>query len=262
MASRKVLITGGTGFVGTYVGKMIAATHPDIEVISMSRNLPTVDHELNRFKNVHFVRGDCLKKESLPHEIGEADAVIHCIGILLEGFNYKKFINKGPFGLGVQDAMAFFQDRVPYEQSYEAINRDACINVAEFFNNSCGIKEKKGRFVFLSAGQSVPFLQRYLQTKEKAENYLLGQCPHLEPVILKPGLVTSQQERPLTVPLGMAHDAGNCIYKNILGEPGFLKGFFPEKSTPLSQVADFAMKGTLGELPGEKVFWSSSEMNP
>jgi FlaA1/EpsC-like NDP-sugar epimerase len=30
IASKKVLITGGTGYIGNYVTKMLAASHPEI----------------------------------------------------------------------------------------------------------------------------------------------------------------------------------------------------------------------------------------
>jgi len=37
MYRRKVLITGGTGYIGNYIIKVLAATHPEVLIISMSR---------------------------------------------------------------------------------------------------------------------------------------------------------------------------------------------------------------------------------
>ena len=34
---RKVLVTGGNGYVGNYILKTLASKHPDIECIGMSR---------------------------------------------------------------------------------------------------------------------------------------------------------------------------------------------------------------------------------
>lgn len=34
---KKVLITGGTGYIGNYITKVLAATKPDIKIVSMSR---------------------------------------------------------------------------------------------------------------------------------------------------------------------------------------------------------------------------------
>lgn len=33
----KILITGGTGYIGNYIAKILAATKPDVLVLSMSR---------------------------------------------------------------------------------------------------------------------------------------------------------------------------------------------------------------------------------
>jgi nucleoside-diphosphate-sugar epimerase len=54
----KVLITGGTGFIGSYITKMFAACHPTITVISLSR--ASVDSQRlqdpykSKFKNIVF----------------------------------------------------------------------------------------------------------------------------------------------------------------------------------------------------------------
>jgi nucleoside-diphosphate-sugar epimerase len=34
---KKVLITGGTGYIGNFVTKMLAASHPEVHILSMSR---------------------------------------------------------------------------------------------------------------------------------------------------------------------------------------------------------------------------------
>ena len=59
IASKKILITGGTGYIGNYVTKMLAASHPEIQVLSMSRR--SLDKQMERdkqtamFKNVKFI---------------------------------------------------------------------------------------------------------------------------------------------------------------------------------------------------------------
>jgi hypothetical protein len=40
---------------------------------------------------------------------------------------------------------------VPYDESLEAKNRDACKIMAEYYNNALKKNSKKGHFVFLSA---------------------------------------------------------------------------------------------------------------
>ena len=49
---------------------------------------------------VKFFAGDCTKPETFKDELTDVDAVIHCVGSL-------------------------------FPQSYEALNRDSCINMAK-----------------------------------------------------------------------------------------------------------------------------------
>lgn len=55
----KVLVTGGTGFIGNYVTKILAASHPEMKVISMSRRSVDQqkqrDPQTTRFNNVQFI---------------------------------------------------------------------------------------------------------------------------------------------------------------------------------------------------------------
>ena len=54
------------------------------------------------------VKGDCLVPQSYPEELKNVDCVIHCVGTLMEGKTY--------------------------ETSYDAMNRDSCIRVADKLN--------------------------------------------------------------------------------------------------------------------------------
>ncbi len=67
---KRVLITGGTGYIGNYVTKIMAATHPEVQIMSMSRRSVESQRERDpytaRFNNVKFIQGDCLKPETLP----------------------------------------------------------------------------------------------------------------------------------------------------------------------------------------------------
>ena len=56
-------------------------------------------------------------------------------------------------------------------------------------------------------------LEKYLSTKEEAESFLIQNCPNIYPVILKPGLVWHEKERPITMPLKVAVDLGNFVGK-------------------------------------------------
>jgi len=67
--------------------------------MSMSRRSVESQRERDpytaRFANVKFIQGDCLKPETLPEsdELGQYEAVIHTVGSLLEGAEYKNLLN-------------------------------------------------------------------------------------------------------------------------------------------------------------------------
>ncbi len=67
--------------------------------MSMSRRSVESQRERDpytaRFVNVKFLQGDCLKPETLPEpdELGQYEAVIHTVGSLLEGSEYKNLLN-------------------------------------------------------------------------------------------------------------------------------------------------------------------------
>ena len=64
----RVLVTGGTGFIGSYISKMFAALHPSVEILVMSRksvqDIYNQDESITKFKNITFVEADCLEPES------------------------------------------------------------------------------------------------------------------------------------------------------------------------------------------------------
>lgn len=99
MLKKRILITGGTGYIGNYITKVLAATRPDIQIISMSRR-PVEDQKKRdentaKFENVRFYSGDCLKPQTYPDDLKNCDAVIHTVGTLLEGVDYKGFLSGG-----------------------------------------------------------------------------------------------------------------------------------------------------------------------
>ena len=217
-AIKRVLVTGGSGYIGNNICKIMAALNPKIHVISLSneqvQDQIQKDPYKARFKNIEFVEANCLDPEDkqLIDNISESDAVIHTVGALLEGdsqFDYRQLINDFEKGRIFQtDPMVAFQNVVNeinkrqnsipttvYEKSHEGLNRDSCINVARILAQSItGVGEKKN-FVFFSASDTiVPMLSKYCEMKREAESFLLRDqlaADNLNPVILRPGLVYS-----------------------------------------------------------------------
>ena len=59
------------------------------------------------------------------------------------------------------------QGKPKYDESHEALNRDACKLIAEHYNNSLKKANLSGHFVFISAERSLaPLLTRYFEMKE------------------------------------------------------------------------------------------------
>lgn len=104
----------------------------------------------------------------------------------------------------------------PYEMSLEALNRDSTKFVAQKFDSLHEDRGTRGTFIFLSAEPSIlplPNFSKYAEMKFEAEDYLRDQCPNLDVVVIRPGLVYSQIARPWSVPLGLASTVGSRFAK-------------------------------------------------
>ena len=96
----RIVVTGGSGFIGSYICKILAACHPKIDVVSLSnesvQSQKDKDPYMAKFKNIQFVQADVLDKESdsLKDVLQDSDGVIHTVGALLDGgpLNYKEVI--------------------------------------------------------------------------------------------------------------------------------------------------------------------------
>ena len=186
---KRVLVTGGNGYVGNYFIKTMALRYPDIEVVGMSRRgTPRSDDPVTKqLQNVSFIKGDCLKPESFKDSIQDVDAIIHTVGILFES-------KKDP------------------QRTYAAVNRDAAINMAKVLNKSAEEQAVKKNFVMVGSEKAPPFLSAYLDTKLEAENYIINQCAHLHPTMLRPGFIVDKAHRSWSPIVGFLNDTNFAAY--------------------------------------------------
>ena len=76
-AAAKILITGGTGFLGAYIIKELVQKGYRIRAIRRGNKLPFFI-PANVFANIEWIEGDILDAVLLEAAMEDMDAVIHC----------------------------------------------------------------------------------------------------------------------------------------------------------------------------------------
>src|SRR5947209_20235751 len=75
----KVLLTGGTGFIGSYVAEQLAAEGHLVRALVR----PTSDKRaLEKLSNIEFIGGAIEDRASLDKAVAGVDAVVHVAGIV------------------------------------------------------------------------------------------------------------------------------------------------------------------------------------
>lgn len=219
------MIIGGNGFVGTGI-KKVALKLPNIKIITVQRSqIPEKDQN----PKIKYITGDALKPEKFKNEIEQSDIIIHTIGTLIDT-SITRFKKPGEKG------------------TYEEINFLTAKKIGDFTNS---LKNKKRRFIYLSANQ-VPFLiKRYLENKIKAENYLAN-LDNLNFASVKPGLIYGWK-RAITIPVGYLVHLVNFLYYYTFGKIDhfayfkFLKYLNPYPAIDLEDLAKAILELGVGE---------------
>ena len=129
--------------------------------------------------------------------------------------------------------------------SYDAHNRDSCINMAYELQRVAAENNEKRQFVMLSSAKAPFFAPRYLSSKEEAERFILEKCSNLQATIIKPGVVLNSEHRWWGTAVGAGNDlvwwldstlAKPLLPKAVSDATDFL---IPARSTQLTTIEHF-----------------------
>ena len=234
--SGKILVTGSSGYVANYIITTMAKLYPQVTIVGLSRSgKPRFDPALlSHYPNLSYHKGDCLEPESFKDLLQDVDGCIHTVGTLID--------SKDP------------------KRSYDAMNRDTCVNVARALNESAS--DSKKRMVMISSAKAPPFMPKYLTTKQEAEQFILKECPQLNPLILRPGFIYNKEHRSWSIPLFYVTEAMAQINDTVGKKLPFHSAvdfLFPAAPTKLETVGHFAIEGVLGNLHPEQTILGPEE---
>ncbi len=80
----RILVTGGTGFIGSHVIDQLIAERPK-EIIAFDKNLSCVEQSRSSeldYRNVRFLEGDITRASDVKEALKEVDFVIHTASLL------------------------------------------------------------------------------------------------------------------------------------------------------------------------------------
>jgi uncharacterized protein YbjT (DUF2867 family) len=155
----KVVVTGGTGFVGREVLRQVHAAGHQLRVLTRNSNSRSA-RDIDLKYNAEVVGGDILDSESLKTLCTSGDAVIHLVGIISEFEN----------------------------DTFENVHHRGTQNVVEAAGNA-GIK----RFIHMSAlGARELAVSRYHQSKWAGEETV--RSSGLDYTIMRPSIIYGRQD--------------------------------------------------------------------
>ena len=225
-ATKAILVTGGSGYVGSFILKRLAAKFPSYTLYSVNRSGSVRDEEVKQLIQLRALKGNCLEPSTFEDVLKECDGIIHSVGTLV--------------GQGTGSD----------PNSQQSLNRDSCIRVAELFDK-LATREQGKRFVMISSEKGPPFIDDYIKYKREAENFLANDVNNISCTVIRPGFITSMNERAWSIPLkfgvDLAYLMNDKVLKNLPGG-GMLDYFMPARSISLDTVAEAAIQAVNGEV--------------
>lgn len=88
--SKKILVTGSSGYVANYIMHTLAKKYPKTTIIGMSRSGNIRCPELvDKYPNIEYHKGDCLENDTFNDLIKDVDGVVHTVGTMSDHDQYK-----------------------------------------------------------------------------------------------------------------------------------------------------------------------------
>ena len=227
--TKVITVLGGNGFIGSKCISTLLKNIPDIKIYAVCRS-GKLKYPDNKFdERVEVIKGDCLYPTTFEDQIKKSTGIIHSIGVLLTNDT----------------------------QKYHLMNKESCLRVAKIANES----KNKANFVYVSASRGIPFplsikYHGYIESKRECEKSLLESYPNLNPVILRPGFVKSN-EKWWTVAIYLSVNSAELAERHLLNKLSPTLGErmqLPSSGIELETLSNFACAGALGLLKNKEIY--------
>jgi nucleoside-diphosphate-sugar epimerase len=194
----KLLVIGGNGFVGRQVCKY--AVQAGFSVTSLSRRGECPSPEDEFLSQVTWEAGNALDKQTVERHVGQADAVVHAIGLLFD-------VNSGLDALNAFTSASKSKPD-PEQSTYDNITRKTALLVIQALRSKAALSSLLGGsrtpIAFVSCAEagwpdvafgpqveraSPDWLKRYLVAKRAVESELVASSKQLRPIVVRPSLI-------------------------------------------------------------------------
>ena len=194
---KKVAILGGSGYVGREVAKRFVTR--GWEVASLSRRGENPDAGDAELSCVAWTSGDATDAAAVRSFVGDADAVVHCVGLLFDVDSGLANLSPVVSGSNSQPGETSTYDRITRLTAFNAVDAAAdrlrlpFAPRTPFAFVSCaeaGWPDVRWGDV-VEARAAPEWLRRYLAAKRLVEAKLGERSDKIRPVIFRPSLIWS-----------------------------------------------------------------------
>mmetsp|Transcript_12441 Transcript_12441/g.38356 ORF Transcript_12441/g.38356 Transcript_12441/m.38356 type:complete len:282 (-) Transcript_12441:23-868(-) len=251
---KKLAVLGGSGYVGREVCRRAVAR--GWEVTSLSRRGLNPEPGDAALDLVSWTSGDAADEKTVKKFVGDADAVVHAVGLLFDvdsGLTFASKIVSGSDSVPGDDST---YDRVTRQTAFAAIDATAGRVRLPFSPRtpfafvSCaesGWPDVSGG-AFVESNLAPEWLRRYLAAKRAVEAKLSKTSDVLRPVIFRPSLIWSWDKLDV-LPIIPVFNLASA-----LGVP------FVDRTIRVGTLADAIVAGVAGEAEGVQRFAAMDDL--